>query len=80
MTVSDNTKTAEGLGSFFTTLGRNYVRADNNLAANVMKNPEKALGITAKSGNAAVSKKATPVVMSFYHTGKSSCFGKLSCF
>ena len=43
MIVSDNTIQAEGLGSFFKNLGRISAKAGKKLAANVLKNPGRAL-------------------------------------
>ena len=83
MTVSESTKQAEGLGSFFKILGRISAKAVEKLATNVLKNPGRALEITSniataaatKSPNAALS--SLPEVINFYHTGKGSYLGKL---
>ena len=56
MTVSDNTIQAEGLGSFFKNWGRISVKAGEKLATNVLRNPGRALDITAKIASAAASR------------------------
>ena len=43
MTVSDNTIKAEGLGSFFKSLGKISAKAGKKLAKNVISNPGRAL-------------------------------------
>ena len=76
MTVSDNTVKAEGLGSFFKTLGKISSKAGKKLAKNVLSNPGRALDLTAKIATAAAIKSpkaalsTLPEVINFYHTGK----------
>ena len=76
MTVSDNTIKAEGLGSFFKNLGKISTKAGKKLAKNVLRNPGRALDLTAKIATAAATKSpkaalsTLPEVINFYHTGK----------
>ena len=56
MTVSDNTIKAEGLGSFFKSLGKICSKAGKKLAKNVISNPGRALDLTAKIATAAATK------------------------
>ena len=83
MFLNDNTIQAEGLGKFPKTLGRNSAKAGQKLAADVMKNPGRALEIGAKIGSAAVSKNTKPAlstipdVTKFNHTGKELYLGKI---
>ena len=56
MIVSDNTIQAEGLGSFFKNLGKISSKAGKKLATNVLKNPSRALDLTAKIATAAATK------------------------
>ena len=82
MTVSDNTIKAEGLSSFFKTLGKISAKAGKKLAKNVISNPRRALDLTAKIATAAATKspKASlstlPEVINFYHTGRGVFLGK----
>ena len=46
--VSDNTIHAEGLGDFFKTSGKISAKAGEKVAKNVLSNPGRALGLTAK--------------------------------
>ena len=48
MTVSDNTKKAEGLSDFFKNLGKSSVKKGKKLAKNVLSDPGQALDLTAK--------------------------------
>ena len=76
MTVSDNTIKAEGLGSFFKTLGKISTKAGKKLAKNVLSNPGRALDLPARIATAAATKSpkaalsTLPEVINFYHTGK----------
>ena len=76
MTVSDNTKKAEGLGDFSKTLGKVSSKAAKKLATNALKNPSRFLEIGVNVAAAAVNKNpkaalsALPEVIKFYHTGK----------
>ena len=82
MTVSDNTIKAEGLGSFFKSLGKISSKAGKKLARNVISNPGRALNLTAKIASVAASKSpkaalsTLPEVTNFYHTGKGLYLGK----
>ena len=82
MIVSDNVIQAEGLGSFFKNLGKISAKAGKKLAKNVLSNPGRALGLTAKIATAAATKSpkaalsTLPEVINFYHTGKGLYFGK----
>ena len=77
MTVSDNIKKAEGLGSFFKTLGKISAKAGKKLATNALKNPARFLEIGANVATAAASRNLKAAlstlleVINFYHTGKS---------
>ena len=82
MTVSDNTKTAEGLGDFFKKLGKVSSKAAKKLAINALKNPSRFLEIGANVAAATASRNpkaalsALPEVIIFYHTGKGLYLGK----
>ena len=82
MIVSDNTRKAEGLGSFFKNLGKISSKAGKKLATNVLKNPGRALEIGANIATAAATKSpkaalsTLPEVINFYHTGKGLYLGK----
>ena len=83
MTVSDDTKKAEGPGDFFKSLGKVSSTAAKKLATNALKNPSRFLEIGANVATAAVSKNpkaalsALPELIIFYHTGKGLYLGKL---
>ena len=74
--VSDNTIKAEGLGSFFKTLGKIFAKVGKKLAINALKNPTRVFQIGANVANAAGSRNPKidlstfPEVIIFYHTGK----------
>ena len=82
MTVSDNTIIAEGLSSFFKTLGKISAKAGKKLAKNVISNPGRALDLTAKIATAVASKysktalSTLPEVINFYHKGRGLYLGK----
>ena len=82
MTVSDDTKKAEGLGDFFKNLGKKGLNVSKKMAKNVLSNPGGALGLTAKTATAAasrISKQALstlPELITFYNTGKGLHLGK----
>ena len=82
MIVSDNVIKAEGLGDFFKNLGKTSVKVGKKLAKNVLKNPSRALDITANIATAAASRSPKIVlsalleVINFYHTGKGLYLGK----
>ena len=81
MTVSDLTIQAEGLGDFFKNLCKKSLNVSQNLAKNVLSNPERALVLTAKIAKAVVSKNskqalsALPELITFYNTGKGIYLG-----
>ena len=83
MTVSDNTIKAEGLSSFFKSLGKISAKAGKKLATNVLKNPGRALEITSNISTAAATKSPRPAlstlpkVINFYHAGRGLYLGKL---
>ena len=76
MIVSDNTIKAEGLGDFFKNLGKKGLNVSKKMAKNVLKNPSRALDITANIATAAVSRnpknvmKSLPEIITFSNTGK----------
>ena len=76
MIVSDNTIKAEGLGDFFKNLGKKGLNVSKKMAKNVLKNPSRALDITANNATAAASRnpknvmKSLPELITFYNTGK----------
>ena len=82
MIVSVNTIQAEGLSSFFKSLGRISAKAGKKLATNVIKNPGRALEVTSNFATAAATKNpkaalsSLPEVINFYHTGKGLYLGK----
>ena len=82
MIVSDNTIQAEGLGDFFTKLGRVSGKAAKKLATNALKNPSRLPEIGANvaavtaSRNPKAALSALPEVISFYPTGKGLYLGK----
>ena len=55
MIVSDNTLQAEYLGDFFMNLGKKGLNISKKMAKNVLKNPSRALDITANIATAAAS-------------------------
>ena len=82
MIVSDNTIKAEGLGDFFKNLGKISAKAGKKLTKNILNNPGRALGLTAKIATAAATKSPKAAlstlleVINFYHTGKRLYLGK----
>ena len=62
MTVSDNTIQAEGLSDFFRNLGKSSVKIGKKLAKKVLKNPLRALDITANIATAAASRSPKNVL------------------
>ena len=82
MTVSDDTKKAEGLSSFFKNLGKISAKAGKKSAFNVLKNPARALEIGANFATAAASRNpkaafsTLPEVIKFYHEGRGLYLGK----
>ena len=77
MTVNDNTTKAGGLGDFFKNLGKKGLNESKKLAKNELKNPSRALDITANISTAAASRnprnvmKSLPELITFYNTGRS---------
>ena len=82
MTVSVNTIKAEGLGSFFKSLGKISAKSGKKLAKNIINNPGRALDLTAKIATAATTKSpkaalsTLPEVINFYHTRTGLYLGK----
>ena len=82
MTVSDNTIEAEGLSDFFKNLGRKGLNVSKKMAKNVLKNPSRALDITANIATAAASRNpknvmsTLPELITFYNTGKGLYLSK----
>ena len=82
MIVSDNTIQAEGLGDFFKNLGKKGLNVSKKKAKNVLSNPGRALGLTAKIATAAASRNSKqalstlPELITFYNTGKRLYLGK----
>ena len=83
MTVSGNTIKAEGLGGFFKDLGKISAKASTTLATNLLKNPGRALDITANTATEAASrnpknvKKSLPERITFYNTCTGLYLGKI---
>ena len=82
MIVTDNTIKAEGLSSFFKNLGKLSAKAGKKLATNILKNPGRALEISANVASAAASRNpknvlsTLPEVINFYHKGRGVYLGK----
>ena len=82
MTVSDNTIQAECLGDFLKNLGKKGLNVSKKMSKNVLKNPSRALDITANIATAAASRnpknvmKTLPELITFYNTGKGLYLGK----
>ena len=82
MIVSDNTIQAEGLVDFFKKLGKKGLNVSKKMAKNVLKNPTRALDITANIATAAASRNpknvmsTLPELITFYNTGKGLYLGK----
>ena len=82
MTFSDKISNAEWLDSFCKTWGKFSAEAGKKLATNVLKNPGRALDITADIATAAAGRNpkaalsTLPDVINFYHTGKGLYLGK----
>ena len=82
MTASDNTKKAEGLGSFFRILWKISAKTGKKIATNALKNPARFIEIGANVATAAASRNpkaalsTLPEVIIFYHTGKRLYLGK----
>ena len=82
MTVSDNTKKTEGLGSFSRICEMFLLKQVKKLATNALKNPARFLEIganvatAAASGNPEAALSTLPEVTNFYHTGEGLYFVK----
>ena len=82
MIVSNNVIQAEGLGDFFKNLGKKGLKVSKKVAKNVLRNPGRALDLTAKIATAAASRNSKqalstpPELITFYNTGKGLYFGK----
>ena len=82
MIVSDNTIQAEGLSDFFKNLGKKGLNVSKKMAKNVLKNPSRALDITANIATAAASRNpknimsTLPELITFYNTGEGLYLGK----
>ena len=82
MIVSDNVIQAERLSDFFKTLGKKGLNVSKKMTKNVLKNPGRALDLTAKIATAAASKNSKqalltlPELITFYNTGKGLYLGK----
>ena len=81
--VSDNTIEAEGLGNFFKNLGKKSLNVSKKMAKNVLKNPTRALDITANiataagSGNPKNVMSTLPELITFYNTRKGLYLGNI---
>ena len=62
MIVSDNTIQAEGLSDFFKSLGKKGPNVSKKMAKIVLKNPSRALDITANIASAAASRNPKNVL------------------
>ena len=86
MIVSDNTIQAEGLGDFFKNLGKKGLNVSKKMAKKVLKNPSRALDITANIATAAASinpknvMKSLPELITFYNTVKGLYLPRFSYF
>ena len=82
MIVIDNTIQAEVLGDFFKNLGKKGLNVSKKMAKNVLSNPGRALGLTAKIATSAASRNSKqalstlPELITFYNTGKGLYIGK----
>ena len=82
MIVKDATIQAERIGDFFKNLGEKGLNVSKKMAKNVLKNPSRALDITANIATAAASRNpknmisTLPERTTFYNTGKGLFLGK----
>ena len=82
MTVSDNTIKSKGFGDFFRRLGKKALNVSKKMAKNILSNPGRALGFTAKIATKAASRNSKqalstlPQSVTFYNTGKGLYLGK----
>ena len=83
MTVSDITIQAEGFGDFFKNLCKKGLNVSKRMAKNVLKNPSRALDITANIATAAACRNPKSVLttlselITFYNTCKGLYLGKI---
>ena len=82
MIVSDNTIKADGLGDFFTNLGKRRLNVSKKMARSVLSNPVRALDLTAKIATAATSRNSKQSLstlaelITFYNTVKGLYLSK----
>ena len=82
MIVSDNTIQADGLGNFFKNQGKKGLNVSKKMAKNVLRNPSRALDITANIATVAASRNpknvmsTLPELITFYNTRKGLYLGK----
>ena len=82
MIVSDNTIDAEGLGNFCKNPVKKSLNVSKKMAKNKLKNPSRALDITANIATTAASRNpknvmsTLPELITFYNTGKGLYLGK----
>ena len=82
MIASDNVIQAERLSDFFKNLGKKGLNVSKKMTKNVLRNPGRALDLTAKIATAAASKNSKqalstlPELITFYNTGKGLYLGK----
>ena len=82
MTNYDNTIATEGLGGFFMNLGEKGLDVSKKMATFVLKNPGRAMGISANVGTASASRSpnaalsSLPEVINCYRTGQVLYLGK----
>ena len=82
MIVSDNIIQAEGFDDFVKNLGKKGINISKKMAKKVLKNPSRALDITANIATAAARRnpenvmKSLPQLITFYNTGKGFYLGK----
>ena len=76
VTVNDDTMKAESLGDFIKNLGKKGLKVSKNMRKTLVKNPSRALDITANIATAATSRnpkivmKSFSELLTFYNTGK----------
>ena len=81
MIVSGNTIQAEGLGDVLKNLGKKQLNVSKKMAKNVLKNPGRALDITANFATSAASRNpknvmsTLPELITFYNTVKGLHLG-----
>ena len=82
MVVSDNVMQAEGLSDFLKNLGIKGLNVTKKMAKNVLRNPGRALDLTAQIDTAATFRKSKqalsilPELITFYNTRKGLYLGK----